>query len=221
MSMSRPSIAGAVSLVAAPVLVIVGTLVLPTVSDEAADQLSAVTHHRSGMIVGQTLSAIALVPLIAGTIWLAAVTWPRSRTLALVGGTLGVLGDLVVMFENGTHATAVSIVGGLDAANAATALDHISSSAMVKGLEPLSLLGDIGLLVLAIGAVRIGLPRWAAAALGIGALLEGAGFGSSTKALVILGFALVFVGAVMAVRAVATSAASDAVTTRPAQRVAV
>jgi hypothetical protein len=71
-----------------------------------------------------------------------------------------VLGNLIVLFEGGVHATFASIVGGLDSTNAATALDRIGSSIAVKGLEPVSLLGDIGLLILGIGAVRIGLPVW-------------------------------------------------------------
>jgi uncharacterized membrane protein len=200
-ALSKTSIAGASSLVAAAPFVIIGTLVSPTISDEAADQSSALASHRSAMILGQVLSNIALVLLIAGTIWLAVTIVSRSPKLAVAGGVLGVLGSLVVMFEAGVHATFASIVGNLDADQARTALERIGSSAAVKGLEPLSLLGDIGLLLLGIGAVRIGLPRWAAASLGVGALMEGAGFGSSTKALVVIGFVLVFVGAVMAVRA--------------------
>ena len=221
MTMSRPSIAGAISLVAAAPLVLIGTVVSPTISDEAADQAKALAGHRSAMILGQVLSNVALVLLLAGTIWLAITIASNSPKLAVAGGILGVLGDLVVMFEGGVHATFASIVGSLDASNATTALDRIGSSAAVKGLEPLSLLGDIGLLILGIGAVKIGLPRWAAGALGVGALVEGAGFGSSTKALVIIGFALVFIGAVMAVRAAATNQADERVAARPAQRVAV
>lgn len=205
--LSRPSLAGAISLVAAAPLVIIGTLVLPTISDEAADQTTALTNHRSAMILGQTLNNIALVLLIGGTIWLAVTIASAHPKLAVAGGILGVLGSLIVGFEAGVEATYASIVGSLGADQARVAIDHIGASTAVKGLEPLSLFGDIGLLLLGIGAVRIGLPRWAAAALGVGALLEGAGFGSSTKALVIAGFVLVFVGAVTVVRTASRSGA--------------
>jgi len=221
--MSRPSIAGAISLVAAAPLVIVGTVVSPTISDEAADQSAALTDHRSAMILGQALSNIALVLLIGGTVWLTLTIAARSPKLAIAGGVLGVFGDLVVLFEGGVRATFASIVGSIDANSASTALDRISSSAAVKGLEPLSLLGDIGLLILGIGAVKIGLDRWAAGALGIGAIVEGVGFATSVKAVVIIGFVLVFVGAVMAVRSAMTAAAagSETATTPPAERLAV
>jgi hypothetical protein len=217
--MSRLSTAGAASLVLAAPLVIIGTLVSPTISDEAADQLRALTAHRGAAIVGQALSNVALVLLIAGTIWLALRIAASSPKLAVAGGVLGVLGDLVVLFEGGVHATSAAIVASLDPTNASSALDRIVSSAAVKGLEPLSLLGDIGLLLLGIGAVRIGLPRWAAAALGAGALVEGVGFATTTKAGVVVGFALVLVGAVMAARAAAS--ASDAVAARHAEPVTV
>jgi len=218
--MSRPSIAGAISLVVAAPLVIVGTLVSPTISDEAADQVSALTAHRSAMIVGQTLSSIALVLLLGGTIWLALMVAPRSPKLALTGVILGVLGDLVVLFEGGIRSTFASVVGSADATSATTVVDRIGSSAAASGLEPLSLLGDIGLLLLGIAAVRVGLPRWAAASLALGALVEGVGFATSTKAVVVIGFALVFVGAVTAARTVASTAATTEIA-RPFERVAI
>lgn len=220
MTMSRPSIAGATSLIAAAPLVIIGTLVSPTISDATTDQVRALTNHRSAMILGQTLSNLALVLLIAGAIWLAVQTAPRSPKLAVTGGTLGVLGNLIVLFEGGVHATFASLVGSVDATNAASAIDRIGSSIAVQGLEPLSLLADVGLLVLGIGAVRIGLPRWAAASLGAGALVEGLGFATSTKAIVIIGFAMVFAGAAMAVRAATASPEPTTATRLQAQRVA-
>lgn len=204
--MSRPSVAGAICLVAAAPLALVGNLVISTLSDDATDQVDALTHHRGPMILGQTLSNLGLVLIIAGTIWLAFRIGRASPKLALAGGILGVFGSLIVLFEAGIQASFASVVTGLDAGHATTALDRIGASAAVKGLEPLSLLGDIGLLLLAIGAVRIGLPRWAAASLGVGALVEGVGFATATKAVVVIGFLLLFVGAVMAVRAAAATA---------------
>lgn len=221
MTMSRPFIAGAICFVTAAPLVIVGTLVSPTISDEAADQTSALTDHRTAMILGQALSNIALVLLMAGTIWLALTIASRSPKLAVTGGILGVFGNLIVLFEGGVHATYASIVGNVDAATAATTIDRIASSAAAQGLEPLSLLADIGLLVLGIGAVRIGLPRWAAASLGVGALVEGVGFATSTKAVVVIGFVMVFIGAVMAVRAAGSSSEPTTAAGHTRQRAAV
>ncbi|MGH8889027.1 MAG: hypothetical protein ACRDV3_04610, partial [Acidothermaceae bacterium] len=125
-----------------------------------------------------------------------------------------------VLFEGGIHAAFASIVGSLDATSATSAIDRIGSSVVASGLEPLSLLGDIGLLLLGIGAVRIGLPRWAAASFGVGALVEGVGFATSTKAIVVIGFALVFVGAVVIARTASATRATPAIAL-PTERVPV
>ena len=84
-------------------------------------------------------------------------------------------------------------------------LDHIHSAAAISALEPLALAGDIGLALLGIAAVKAGAPRWAGAAIVVGALGEGAGFATGSKALVIISFALLFAGLLQAVRTLATS----------------
>lgn len=219
--MPRPSIAGAICLIAAAPLALVGNLVMPTLSDEATDRVAALTQHRGPMILGQTLSNVGLVMLIAGTIWLAFRIGRASPKLALAGGILGVFGSLVVLFEAGVQASFASIVAGLDADHATTALDRIGASAAVKSLEPLSLVGDIGLVMLAVAAMRIGMPRWAAACLGVGALVEGLGFATAAKGVVAIGFALLFVGAVMVVRATLSAPIAEAGAVQPAAQVAV
>ena len=199
--MSKQSLAGAACLLAAPLIAILATLIQPTLSDEAADQVTALTDHRSAMIAAITLNTIAVVLLIAGAVWLALMLAPRVPRLALVGGGLAVLGSLVVLFENGIAAAAPSITSGLGATEATAVLHRIDSSTAVSGLEPLSLLGDIGLAVLGFAAVRVGASRWSAAAIAIGALGEGAGFATGTRALVIVAFVVLVIGLAEAVRA--------------------
>jgi hypothetical protein len=116
-----------------------------------------------------------------------------------------VLGSLVVLFENSVGAAAPAIVAGLDQAQATALLDRIHSSAAISALEPLSLAGDIGIALLGIAAVKAGAPRWAAAAIVIGALGEGAGFATGSKALVIISFAVLFTGLLQAARTLGTS----------------
>jgi hypothetical protein len=123
----------------------------------------------------------------------------------MAGGVLGVLGSLVVLFENGVGAAAPAIVDTLDRAQATAVLDRINTGA-VSALEPLSILGDIGIALLGIAVARAGAPRWATVAIVIGALGEGAGFATSTKALVIISFALLFAGLLQAVRTLLTRA---------------
>jgi len=204
--LSKSTLAGAAALLAAPIVVIAGTLVQPTLSDDAATQVAALTVHRGPMIAGMTLRTTGLILLIAGTVWLALTLAPRAPRLAMAGGVLGVLGSLVVLFENGVGAAAPAIVDTLDRAQATAVLDHINTGA-ISALDPLSILGDIGVALLGIAVARAGAPRWAAAAIVIGAVGEGAGFATGTKALVIISFALLFAGLLQAVRTLVTRAA--------------
>ena len=206
---SKSTLAGAGALLGAPILVIAGTLAQPTLSDDAATQVAALTVHRGPMIAGLTLRTTGLILLIAGTVWLALRLAPRAPRLAMAGGVLGVLGSLVVLFESGVGAAAPAIAGTLDRAQATAVLDRINTGA-VSALDPVAILGDIGVALLGIAVVRAGAPRWAAAAIVIGALGEGAGFATSTKALVIISFALLFAGLLQAVRTLVTRAAPQA-----------
>jgi hypothetical protein len=203
--LSKSTIAGAVALLAAPIVVIAGTLAQPTLSDDAASQVAALTGHRGAMITSMALSSIAVVLLIAGIIWLALALTPRTPRLAMAGGVLGVFGLLVVLFENSVAAAGPAIVTSLDRIQATLVLDRIHSGA-ISALGPLSITGDIGLALLGIAAVKAGAPRWAGAAIIGGALAEGAGFATGSKALVIISFALLFAGFVQAVRTLSTSA---------------
>ena len=203
--LSKSTFAGAAALLAAPIVVIAGTLAQPTLSDDPATQVAALTVHRGPMIAGMTLRTTGLILLIAGTVWLALTLAPRAPRLAMAGGVLGVLGSLVVLFENGVGAAAPAIVDTLDRAQATAVLDHINTGA-ISALDPLSILGDIGVALLGIAVARAGAPRWAAAAIVIGAVGEGAGFATGTKALVIISFALLFAGLLQAVRTLVTRA---------------
>jgi hypothetical protein len=204
--MSKRTIAGAVALLAAPIIVIVATLAQPTLSDDAASQVAALTDHRGAMITSMALSSVAVVLLIAGIIWFALALAARAPRLAMAGGVLGVFGLLVVLFENGVAAAFPAIVGGLDRIQAAFVLDRIHSGA-ITALGPLSIIGDIGLALLGLAADKAGAPRWTGAAIAIGALAQGAGFATGTKALVIIAFAVLFVGLLQAVRTIVASPA--------------
>jgi hypothetical protein len=212
---TRSTITAVLALLAAPILVIIATLAQPTLSGDAAEQVAALTEHRGAMITGMALGLIAVVLLIAGIIWLALTLAPSAPRLAMIGGVLGVFGLLVVLFENSVAAASPAIVGGLDRIQATFVLNRIHSAAAISAIEPLALAGDIGIALLGIAVVKAGAPRWAAAAIAIGALGEGAGFATGTKALVIISFALLFAGLLQAVRTLGTSprplqAAADA-----------
>jgi hypothetical protein len=202
---SKSTFAGAAALLAAPIAVIAGVLAQPTLSDDAANQVAALTVHHAPMIAGMALTTTGVVLLIAGIVWLALTLAPRAPRLAMAGGVLGVLGLLVVLFQDGVGAAAPAIVDTLHPAQATAVLDRIHTGA-ISALGPVAIVGDIGLALLGIAVLQAGAPRWAAALIVIGALGEGAGFGTSTKALVIIAFALLFVGLLQAVRTLVTRA---------------
>jgi hypothetical protein len=90
------------------------------------------------------------------------------------------------------------VVSALDPSNATAAVDAISGSAAVSTLEPLSILHIAGLILLAVALRRT--AAVASVVLVTGAIVETAGFASGTRALVIAGFVVFFMGALGVVR---------------------
>jgi hypothetical protein len=195
--------AGAAALVAAPAIAIASAIIAPTLSDDPAQQLTALTDHHAAAVAALALSTIAIILLIAGMIWFALAINPHSPGLAIAGGTLGVLGALVVLFDNGIAAAAPSVVRGLDPPTGTAALERVHSSTAVAGLEPLSLLGDIGLALLGVAVLRAGAPRLTAAIIAGGAIGEGIGFATANRTLVIASFVILLLGLAQAVRTLA------------------
>ena len=131
--MLRTTRAAAAALLAAPAVAIVAAVVQPTLSDDPARQLHALTDHRAAAIAGLALNTVAIVLLIAGVIWLALAISRRAPRLAMAGGTLGVLGSLTVLFENGVAAAAPSVVRGLDPGTATAALERVHPARLCRG----------------------------------------------------------------------------------------
>jgi hypothetical protein len=191
--MKRPSPTGAALLLAGPACAIVAAAVVPTMSDDAGDQVTALMDHRSAMVAGLCLEVIAISLMIGGIAWLASVLHDRGGRLAAAGGVLGIAGSLVVLFEDGVSASGPALTRLFGPSQASAALHGIHSG-VLGAIDPLALFGDLGLALLAFTAVRVGAPRWMAAAVTIGAFAEGAGFGSGSRALVLAGFAVLLVG---------------------------
>ncbi|HEX7084186.1 MAG TPA: hypothetical protein VF186_08745 [Gaiellaceae bacterium] len=210
--------AGAVCLVVAPLLAIVGILVKPTFSDDAGPIVSALTDHHGAFVAGVVLQTIALALLVAGTGWLAVAVSSRSQRLGSWGGVLGVAGLFVIAFTNGMSAAAPAIVSALDPAGAKTAIDAIGSSSGMTTVEPLSLLNVVGVALLAAGLRRTGSgPLWAAIALALGSLVDTIGFAASAEAAAIVGFALLALGAAGVVRGLVGRPAAAASSLEPAR----
>jgi hypothetical protein len=145
------------------------------------------------MVLGFATLTLAVYLLIAGTAWLALAVKEQSPRLALTGGVLGLGGLLVVLFEDGVSAATPAIATGLNPAAATALITHVHSGA-ITALEPLSIVGSIGLALLGFAAVKAGAPRWTSVAVAVGALGEGVGFAAGTKPLLLVTFAVLMVG---------------------------
>lgn len=186
--MPKAANAGAIALVAGPALGLIATIIMPTLSDDADKVVSALTAQHTAMIAGLTLQTLSIPFMIAGLIWLATTVMRRSPRLALTGGVLGVAGGLLILFEDGLADTAPSIVSSLKGDQATAALNQLRSS-FAAGIDPLALLFDIGLALLAFAAVNAGAQRWIAPAVTVCALLQGVGFASGARPLLLVSFA--------------------------------
>lgn len=203
--MSALSRAGATCLVLAPLAGLVSVVVTKTVSGKATEQATAYLEHPGATHLGFAINAIAATLLVGGIVWFAWIAYERSPRLAVAGGVLGVLGMLAVLFDDAVHVAGSLVVGGMSTDAATTAL-HPLTSGGVFAVGPLSELGDVGIILLAIAAVRRGLPRWAAVVLCVGVIGEGAGFGAGSRYLAAAGFALTAIGLAMVVRTVLANA---------------
>jgi hypothetical protein len=197
--MSKSARAGAAALVAGPVIGLVAMIVLPTLSDDAADIVAALSAHHSAMIAGLTLQTLSIPIMVAGIVWLATTLTASSPRLAITGGILGAAGGLVILFEDGLTDAAPSIVSSLDAGHASAALHQLHSS-VATSIDPFALLLDVGVACLAFAAVRAGAPRWVAVALTVTAVAQGVGFAAASRPVVTVAFAAMAVLFALVVR---------------------
>jgi hypothetical protein len=178
---------------------VVSTLVTPTESHDLAEQASAFTAHPVAAELGFGLEAIAAVLLTAGVIWFASRTHERAPRLSLAGGVLALLGILSIMFDDAVHLSSTVVVNGLTPEQGQPLLERLGSGGVVA-VGPLAEIADLGIILLAVAAARMGVPRWAVVTICVGVLVEGAGFGAGVGAVAAVGFALEFVGYTAVVR---------------------
>lgn len=197
--MSPLSRAGGACLILGPIAGIASVLIEPTVSLQAPDLAAAYAAHPGATHLGLGVNAVAAVLTVAGLIWFAGSTRTRSPRLAVAGGVLGALGMFSVVFDDAVHLTGSLVTGGMAAAQATPLLERLTSGGIVAA-GILSELADLGMILLAIAALRIGVPKWASAVLCVGVIGQGAGFASGSRYLAAAGFAVALVGFTAVVR---------------------
>lgn len=209
--------AGATCLLAGMGVGLAAVLVQTTLSDSAGDQAAALLGHRGRMETGLVLSLVASVLVIAGVVWLARWTYDAAPRMALTGGVFGVFGFLAVVFQDALSSASAAAVRGLDIGQATSVIDRIDSGALAAA-GPVTIFGDIGLVLFGLAAVRLGVARWVAAVIIVGAIAQYAGFGAGSRALTAVGFAVLLLGFAAVVRSAlgAPSARPETVAAQPA-----
>lgn len=198
--MSPLSRAGAACLLAAPLAGLASVLIERSVSLKAPDLATAFTLHPTATHIGLAVNAVGTVLLAAGLVWFAWTAYARSPRLAVAGGVLGLIGLFSIAVDDGVHIAGSLVVSGLPAADATPILERLTSGGVVAA-GIVSELADIGVILLAIAALRIGVPAWGTAIICLGAVGEAVGFATGTRYLAAAGFAVTLVGYTTIVRA--------------------
>lgn len=176
------------SMLLAPLLSLVSAVVSPPLESNMSAKLAEISRHQDRWYLYAifiTVGAWFFVPSVIGLISMLARHAPRA---AFVGGLLAMLGVLVAIGD-GTAELVYWQMGaaGADRAQMAALADryeNATGSSLFFTIGGLALL--IGLVVLAVTLARTRVaPLWAAAAIPIGAVVNIAGFSTSSNAAVI------------------------------------
>lgn len=153
------------SLLLAPLLGLAAAVVAPPSSGNTAADLALISAHHSAFLAEAVLEAAAWIVFIPGVLGIVHLLRQRGVVLAHVGGILAVLGMISFVAESAV-AQATAVLAG-DAghralyAQAVNSMHHSPLAAFVL----LALLGEIGLILLAIAMRRARrAPRWVVAA---------------------------------------------------------
>lgn len=193
------------ALVVAPALYLLDNLIHPKEyeRDHELQQLASIGDNYTRWQLAHVIGFLAIIVFAGAVLGLAFLVRRRQPMLGLVAGALaiaGLLGLAAVITIDGfswgiAGETSRESVPG--AAGAAAVLDDLQGSrwAYIYYVVPLGFI--VGMLGLAVGAVRQGaVPRWAGALLGLGVLLVGTETVFVSNAYFIAGAAVFLVGGI-------------------------
>jgi hypothetical protein len=186
MTTSALSRAGGACLLGGLLFGAVSVLAQPTISSDPAPMAAAISGHSAAMVLGGALNSIGAALLVAGLAWWAWLTYSRAPRWAVIGGVLGVLGILAVLLDDGLQ-IAAALMG-----STAHTLDGMSAASGVIG--PISVLNDVGMIVLAVASLRRGIPRALVSTAIIGSVVESAGFATGARYLAVVGLVVLLAG---------------------------
>jgi hypothetical protein len=147
----RFGLLGAAAVPAGYLCGLASVLILPTLSTRAADQAEAISAHRDLVLAGGAVDALGAVLVVAGVVWWA-TRLPVTATVH-VGAVLGAGGMAAVLFDAAAQVSSALLLAGQDPSSAAEMLHRLGAATSVTG--PISVLNDIGVIVLALVTRRV------------------------------------------------------------------
>ena len=190
----RPPHLVTAAIAAGAVLTVLADLVQPHSADGGRGLVAAVSAHPDRWMLGYSLQLVAVLPMLAGVVGLAARVEARGRTLTRIGACIFAIGLVGVAAMAATELMLVPVATGPHAA-AVTMADRMDQSAALVVVFALALPGMFfGVPLLALGLARAGETSWTLAGIAVVATVVGfpaTGTPVGTVALAVQGAALV------------------------------
>lgn len=183
-------VATGVCLILAPLALLVGVVLHPAESTDAAEQLAIIAADAERWAVAHYILSGGAVLLAGAVIGLAHLLHERRPGQAIIGGAMGVVGAMglcAVAFSEATFGAAL----GRHADGSVAAYGEVAASAAFVVILLAALLGPLGAIVLGHGLWKSNVaPTWAAMALMLGGACLTIGLPTALSPLVIAGAAL-------------------------------
>lgn len=219
MTSSTRNKAFGMAVVATPLLWLGAEAVSPALKSSSAGQLAVVAAHPDRWYWYTVLLIAGTITLVPAAIGIASLATSRAPRLATVGAALLGFSGLVAVGDAATQLVTWQMVGaGADRAQMAALLDRYDNSTAASLFYlpgGLAFLVGAALLSLALWRTRVA-PRWVAASLGIGLVVNLFGFMSSSIPVIALGAGIMTPACLVLGARLIGSAANDATVACPA-----
>lgn len=192
----RRTVFAGISMIAAPLLVGIGTLMGPVTGDDTTEAVTELAADADAVYVASLITLVGLVLFLPVVMALFRLQREKEPWLGQIGGLLGGTGIVLVAVQSGVVAT-VTEVAELDIATGRAVMDSLESNPVVVFGVAGSIAFAVGFLVLAIGLLRARTaPRWPARLVALGATLAVVGDLAAVDAIDVAGNGALLLGLV-------------------------
>ena len=192
----RQSICGS-CLIAAPVLLLVGGLLHPTETTDAARQYEIISSNADRWELAHWIITVSMLLMVGAVLGLAHQLHEPRPVEGIFGGAVALVGVLALFAVAAAETVVIPELGRSSEAGAAALYERIFEFGSTRWTVLLVavLLLPIGLVAMSYGLYRAQVaPTWAAGALGLGALLFAAALPTGSAVLFAIGLAAMVVG---------------------------